>query len=115
MALPDLDTLLAHSHDDLVAFQAKVAKAIQLAKDRARDQAKAAALEAIKATGFSFNELFGGEAAPAGKPAKTRAASVAKYANPADPAQTWSGRGRKPHWVVEWLAAGKALDDLLIH
>ncbi|KFI28127.1 H-NS histone family protein [Paenirhodobacter enshiensis] len=114
MSLPDLDTLLGHTHDELVAFQAKVAKAIHVAQERARDEAKAAALEAIKATGFSFTELFGGETAATGKPARAKTASVAKYANPADPTQTWSGRGRKPHWVVEWLAAGKALDDLLI-
>lgn len=40
--------------------------------------------------------------------------SKAKYANPADPAATWSGRGRKPGWVNDWLASGKALSDLEI-
>ena len=38
----------------------------------------------------------------------------AKYANPADAAVTWSGRGRKPGWVNDWLAAGKNLGDLEI-
>jgi DNA-binding protein H-NS len=46
---------------------------------------------------------------------KTRkTVGVARYANPADPAQTWTGRGRKPGWVVAALAAGRSLDDFAI-
>lgn len=37
-----------------------------------------------------------------------------KYRNPADASDTWSGRGRKPRWVVDMLAAGGSLDDALI-
>jgi DNA-binding protein H-NS len=38
-----------------------------------------------------------------------------KYRNPGNPAETWSGRGRKPRWVEEQVAAGRGLSDLLIH
>ena len=38
----------------------------------------------------------------------------AKYANPADASQTWSGRGRKPRWVVAHLDGGGAVEDLAI-
>ena len=38
----------------------------------------------------------------------------AKYANPTDPVQTWTGRGRKPAWVNDFLTSGKTLDDLMI-
>ena len=37
-----------------------------------------------------------------------------KYVNPADPSQTWSGRGRKPRWMEDALAAGARLEDFLI-
>jgi DNA-binding protein H-NS len=37
-----------------------------------------------------------------------------KYRNPADPAETWAGRGRQPHWVTEQLRSGKKLDDFRI-
>lgn len=37
-----------------------------------------------------------------------------KYANPDDPGQTWTGRGRKPRWMIEALAAGKSLDDMAL-
>lgn len=48
------------------------------------------------------------------KSRKSTVTGIAQYANPADNSQTWTGRGRKPQWVIEWLAAGKSLDDLRI-
>jgi DNA-binding protein H-NS len=38
----------------------------------------------------------------------------AKYRHPEKPELTWSGRGKRPAWVNEALAAGKSLDDLTI-
>ena len=37
-----------------------------------------------------------------------------KYQNPDNPEENWSGRGRKPKWVEEKLAAGQSLDELAI-
>ena len=37
-----------------------------------------------------------------------------KFRNPDDPAETWAGRGRKPHWVSRQLKAGKRIEDLMI-
>jgi DNA-binding protein H-NS len=37
-----------------------------------------------------------------------------KFRNPADPAETWAGRGRQPRWVTEQLRSGKKLDDFRI-
>jgi DNA-binding protein H-NS len=37
-----------------------------------------------------------------------------KYQNPERPFETWSGRGRQPHWIVTQLRAGRSPDDLLI-
>ena len=36
-----------------------------------------------------------------------------KYQNPNNATQTWSGRGKQPHWVEQALAQGKTLDSLL--
>jgi DNA-binding protein H-NS len=38
-----------------------------------------------------------------------------KYQNPKNPAETWSGRGKQPHWVSTYLNAGERLDHLLIN
>lgn len=37
-----------------------------------------------------------------------------KYRNPADVAQTWSGRGLKPTWLAAAIEAGATLDSFLI-
>jgi DNA-binding protein H-NS len=37
-----------------------------------------------------------------------------KYQNPERPSETWSGRGRQPHWVGTQLSRGKKVDDLLM-
>ena len=39
---------------------------------------------------------------------------VPKYANPARPSETWSGRGRQPRWVAAQLRSGRKLDDFRI-
>ena len=39
---------------------------------------------------------------------------VAKYRNPDNPSQTWSGRGKAPRWMDEKLKAGVSREDLLI-
>jgi DNA-binding protein H-NS len=37
-----------------------------------------------------------------------------KYRNPERPSETWSGRGKQPHWVGAQLRSGKNFDELLI-
>jgi DNA-binding protein H-NS len=37
-----------------------------------------------------------------------------KYRNPAEKAQTWTGRGRQPLWLVAASKSGKKLDSFLI-
>jgi DNA-binding protein H-NS len=37
-----------------------------------------------------------------------------RFRNPDPPHQTWSGRGKQPHWIHEVLAKGRQLDDLRI-
>ncbi len=37
-----------------------------------------------------------------------------KYANPDDPGQTWSGRGRRARWLEELIRAGAKLEDFRI-
>ena len=37
-----------------------------------------------------------------------------KYCNPSAPTETWSGRGKRPRWLVAALGSGSKLDDFLI-
>lgn len=63
----------------------------------------------IQENGVTARELgFGaGAAAPA-----RRSTAPAKYRS-ADGA-TWTGRGRKPRWLSDALAAGRSLDDFRV-
>ncbi len=102
----DLNTF---SLKDLKDLQAKVGRAINSYEDRRKDAALAKLEQEARALGFaSLAELTG---API---ARKRAISAAKYANPANSSDTWTGKGRKPRWFLEALAAGKSPDDLLI-
>lgn len=78
--------------------------------------------ELMETHGISVEDLA---AAPAGKrrgrPGKAQAEKKTparkvepKYRSPADASLTWTGRGKKPKWVQEWLDAGNALEALLI-
>lgn len=93
---------------DLRALQARLTKAIVSFKDRQRRAALAEVEELARAKGFTLSELTG-LSAP-----RKRAPAVAKYANPANKSDTWSGRGRKPRWFVSGLKAGKSPDDMAI-
>jgi DNA-binding protein H-NS len=37
-----------------------------------------------------------------------------KYRNPAQPSETWAGRGKPPRWLTAQLGSGKQLDDFRI-
>jgi DNA-binding protein H-NS len=37
-----------------------------------------------------------------------------KYRNPAEPTETWAGRGKQPRWLTAQLRIGKKLDDFRI-
>lgn len=98
------------------AIKAEIAKRASNTKADLLKKMKKLAADA----GVSLESLLG--AKPAKLPAvrgkktalKPRGKVAAKYANPADQSQTWTGRGRKPVWVQEALGAGKTLDDLVI-
>jgi DNA-binding protein H-NS len=93
---------------ELKDLQSQVNKAVSSFEDRRRKEALAEIEEIARAKGFTLSELTG-NAVP-----RKRAPATAKYANPADASNTWSGRGRKPRWVDAALKSGKSLADLSI-
>jgi DNA-binding protein H-NS len=59
--------------------------------------------------------LHGQGLALSGAPAKRPYPPVhPKYRNPAQPSETWAGRGKKPRWIVAALKKGKRLEDFRI-
>lgn len=101
----DLDSL---SLKELKNLQTQIAASIASFEERKKKQAISELEERARSLGFSLGELL--DAAQTRK----RAPGKPKYANPANRAETWTGRGRKPRWVEAALKAGKSLDDLAI-
>jgi DNA-binding protein H-NS len=91
----DLDSM---SKEELLALKKNVDKALASFDKRQREAALAAAQKAAQEHGFSLDEILGKKSA-----GKT---SVPKYRNPADPTQTWTGRGRQPAWYKAAVEAG---------
>ena len=93
---------------ELKKLHKDVASAIANFEDRAKSKARAELEAQARALGFSLAELVGVDAP------RKRAPASAKYANPANASETWSGRGRKPAWFAAAIAACKTPDDLAI-
>ena len=64
--------------------------------------------------GLTFADIAAAESAPRKGSAKTAGKKVAaKYRDPGTGA-TWTGRGLKPKWMAEAVAAGKTPSDFAI-
>lgn len=86
-----------------------LAKIMQLAKDNGVTAGDIA--QAIKqGTSARKRKASAGKSAGA---VGSRAKVAPKYRNPADPEQTWTGRGKSPLWVAALRAEGK-LEEALI-
>jgi len=108
----DLKTL---SLKELKSLKTRVEK--EIARRAVTEKKKALKeLQAIaEARGFQLEELLGAGGRRKARVVRRRPArgkTVVKYRDPQDPKRTWSGRGRKPKWVQDWLAAGNSLDAL---
>lgn len=98
---------------ELVELESKVQRAIAAARDREKSNLKEKMAELAKSHGFSVADLFGGvRGSKTG--AKGKSVGVAKYANPENKSDTWTGRGRKPNWLVDRLKKGAKLNDFSI-
>ncbi|MFV0361259.1 H-NS family nucleoid-associated regulatory protein [Tropicimonas sp.] len=99
------------SRAQLEQLRADVDTALVSLAERERRAALEAAEQAALAHGYKLSELTleiqqGGRVRGRKNPPK--------YRNPADPKQTWTGRGRKPQWVKDAEAAGTDISELAI-
>jgi DNA-binding protein H-NS len=95
---------------ELIALDEKIQGALVQARKKAHGDVKQKLSELAGEHGFSISELFGGGRGVG----KQKSVSAPKYANPDDKSDTWTGRGRKPNWLVARLKKGAKLDDFKI-
>ncbi len=116
LSTTELDSLIDRARKRREALASR-----KIPRVRARIEAILKAEDLTLADVFSLKSPPGAPAArkPAKAPPSTaggdaRRKVLPKYRNPADPAQTWAGRGAQPRWFREALAAGHAEAEMLI-
>jgi DNA-binding protein H-NS len=70
-------------------------------------QAREQILHIARSAGISVEDLLSTKAPKIRKQSTVKV----KYRNPDDPTQQWSGRGRQPAWVKDWIESGKSLEE----
>lgn len=90
------------SRKELEKLKADVDKALVAVESREKKDALKAAEKAAADFGFTLAEIVSGSttAKKASRP------GAARYKNPENPSQTWTGKGRQPGWFKAALAAG---------
>lgn len=105
----DLEKL---TRKELLDLKAEVEQQLVKQEKQRRADAIKAAEQAAREYGFSFDELL--QEAGKGGGRKTVRKGEPKYAHPEDKSVTWTGKGRKPKWFTEAIAAGWAPEKLEI-
>lgn len=91
---------------ELRTLEEKIKREIKKRESEEITRAREEILSIAQKLGISLKEIIGTQGR--GKNAK----SANHYQDPEDASRTWSGRGRKPGWIKEWLDSGKTLDAL---
>jgi DNA-binding protein H-NS len=98
------------SYAELVDMELRINRLKAEKQNEERAEVRKKVTEFARQHGFDIRELLGG------KPGKRGKGSVAiKYRDPKNSANTWTGRGRMPRWMVAATKGGKAKkEDFLI-
>lgn len=104
------------SRKELEKHRAHVDQALEKLDSRKIEDARAALEKHAKELGVTLSEVVEGAS---GKPRRKKAATTrtkakAKFRNPDDPSQTWTGRGRQPAWYKARVEAGEDPSSMAI-
>ena len=109
--------LKSMSPKELKALQKKIDTALARVTGKEKKAALAAVEKVAKVHGFALADLIETGSAKAALKTKAKVKkqpALAKYANPSDKTQTWTGKGRQPGWFKDAIGAGKRAADLVI-
>jgi DNA-binding protein H-NS len=99
------------SFAELSELRDRVDAAMVSAKSAERDNLRAQMEVMAARAGLSLSEIV----RETRMQSKLKGAKVAiKYRNPKNSAETWTGRGRKPNWLVAALKKGQKLESFEI-
>jgi len=96
---------------DLLALEAAVQDAIANRKLAEKSEVKEKLQALAEKSGYSVDELFGKARRVTGG---GKGSVAPKYRNPANAAETWTGRGRMPLWIKALTEKGAKIEKFLI-
>lgn len=101
---------------ELEQLRGDIDKQMQWLEQQEIKKAREAAENAVASMGFSLDDVFGasGKKKTRGGGGKTKTAGTPKYANPDNPSQTWTGKGRQPKWFKDAIEAGTSPESMEI-
>jgi DNA-binding protein H-NS len=90
------------TYAELTQLRVRVDRLLVAKKNEARVELREKIANLVRSKGMTLEDVLGGNGGQ-------RKGSVAvKYRDPKDPANTWTGRGRMPRWLVAATKGRKA-------
>lgn len=111
--MPDLEKMTA------AELHALASEATAMAERKKSDERRALReefAERARAAGYSLEEILGASSPrrAASPRRRTEDGETVRYRDPENPANTWSGRGRKPNWIREAERDGRSPEDFAV-
>ena len=107
--MPDISNL---SVEELKRLQVEAEALIASKKDQAIEDAYNQIIAIAEGIGLTVEQVL--EFGLSKRKKGTRKAVEPRYRNKGNAAETWTGRGKQPRWLVAQLEKGAKLEDFLI-
>lgn len=107
--MPDISNL---SVEELKRLQIEAEALIASKKDQAIEDAYNQIIEIAENVGLSVDQII--EFGLSKRKKGSRKAVEPRYRSKINSADTWTGRGKQPRWLVAELESGATLEDFLI-
>jgi DNA-binding protein H-NS len=98
---------------DLRNLQEQIKQEMKKREHQEVQKAREEILRIAQSVGVPLKDLIASGGGRGAKAASQGSVAV-RYRNPDNSSQQWTGRGRQPKWVKEWVEGGKSLDKLRV-
>lgn len=98
---------------DLRNLQEQIKQEMKKREHQEVQKAREQILAIAQSVGVPLKDLISTSSRGGAKTANPGSVAV-RYRNPENASQQWTGRGRQPKWVKEWVEGGNSLDKLRV-
>ncbi len=102
--------LLKMSVTEMRDLEGKITSEIKKRQHEQMSGAREKILAIAQSVGIPLKDLMGNIA----QTLKQKGTVAVRFRHKNDPTLKWTGRGRQPKWVKEWVDGGKSIDELRV-